>query len=80
MKTAISIPDIVFQAAERLSRRLGVSRSQLYGQAVAEYLKEHGSAGITEALNRVYGENPQVGTMDTGLLELQKRSLPSEDW
>jgi hypothetical protein len=36
MKTAISIPDKVFKEAERLARRLGQSRSKLYGEGVAE--------------------------------------------
>jgi len=34
MKTTISIPDDVFQAAERLARRTKKSRSQLFNDAV----------------------------------------------
>jgi metal-responsive CopG/Arc/MetJ family transcriptional regulator len=38
MKTVISLPDGVFRDAERLARRLKKSRSELYREAVAEYV------------------------------------------
>jgi predicted transcriptional regulator len=53
MKTAISIPDRVFKKAERLARRLRKSRSQLYSEAVAEYVLRHDPDAITEQINRV---------------------------
>ncbi len=54
MKTAISIPDDVFEEAERLARRLKKSRSHIYSRAVAEYVARHGSEQVTEAMNRVW--------------------------
>jgi len=51
MKTAISIPDRVFREADRLARRLKKSRSQLYQEAVAEYVARHEPEAVTEALN-----------------------------
>ena len=56
MKTAISLPDDVFQEAERLARRLKKSRSELYREAVAEYVARHDPEAITEAMNRLAGE------------------------
>jgi metal-responsive CopG/Arc/MetJ family transcriptional regulator len=53
MKTAISIPDKIFADAERLSRRLKKSRSQVYTEAVTEYLARHDSEAVTEAMNQV---------------------------
>ena len=41
MKTAISLPDDLFQAVERLAKRLGVSRSELYRRAVRFFLRDH---------------------------------------
>jgi metal-responsive CopG/Arc/MetJ family transcriptional regulator len=55
MKTAISIPDRIFRAAERAARRQKVSRSRFYAQAVEAYLKTQQAKGVTEALNAVYG-------------------------
>ncbi len=53
MKTAISLPDEVFRAAERHAKRLQKSRSQLYAEALAEYLARHAPEEVTEAMNRV---------------------------
>lgn len=56
MKTAISIPDDVFQEAERLARRTKKSRSQLFSDAVREYLARHAPEEVTDAMNRVCAE------------------------
>ena len=53
MKTAISIPDAIYAEAERLARRLRKSRSQLYAEAMAAYLRRHDPEALTEAFNRV---------------------------
>jgi metal-responsive CopG/Arc/MetJ family transcriptional regulator len=53
MKTAISLPDEVFEEAERLARRLKMSRSAFFAEAVAEYVARHEPEGITEELNQV---------------------------
>lgn len=53
MKTAVSIPDAIFERAERFARRAKRSRSQLFSDALAEYLARHSGDEITEAMNRV---------------------------
>jgi metal-responsive CopG/Arc/MetJ family transcriptional regulator len=53
MKTAISLPDEVFRDADRLAKRLKKSRSNLYTEAVAEYVARHEPEAVTEALNQV---------------------------
>lgn len=53
MKTAISLPDDIFRAAERHARRAKKSRSQLYADALAEYLARHAPEEVTEAMDRV---------------------------
>jgi metal-responsive CopG/Arc/MetJ family transcriptional regulator len=53
MKTAISVPDRIFAEAERLARRLKNSRSQIYTEAVTEYIARHDPEAMTEAMNRV---------------------------
>jgi metal-responsive CopG/Arc/MetJ family transcriptional regulator len=80
MKTAISIPDPVFEAAERLAERLGKSRSQLYTEAIAQYIEQHRSEGVTERLNAIYGTEPGLSKLDPVLDALQWRSLPKEEW
>jgi metal-responsive CopG/Arc/MetJ family transcriptional regulator len=53
MKTAISIPDDIFRVAERLARRTKKSRSQLFSDAVKEYVARHASDEVTDAMDRV---------------------------
>jgi metal-responsive CopG/Arc/MetJ family transcriptional regulator len=53
MKTAISIPDDIFASAERLARRTKRSRSQLFSDALKEYLARHGNDEVTESMDRV---------------------------
>jgi metal-responsive CopG/Arc/MetJ family transcriptional regulator len=52
MKTAVSIPDEVFEGAERLARRTKRSRSRLFSDALREYLARHAPDKITEAINK----------------------------
>ncbi len=79
MKTAISIPDELFKAAERVASRLGVSRSELYQRALAKYLEGQNDAVVTEQLNRVY-EAEESGRLDPGLDAMQRESVVREDW
>ena len=53
MKTAVSLPDAVFRDAEQLAKRLKMSRSELYKEAVAEYVARHEPEAITEAMNQL---------------------------
>lgn len=78
MKTAISIPDPVFEAADDLARQLGMSRSQLYTAAVTRFLELHNDKAVTQALNDVYSDS--VEPVDPLLLQMQLHSLPDEDW
>lgn len=78
MKTAISIPDSVFEAAEKFAQRVGVSRSQLYTKAVKEYLKDHQNDSVTKKLNEVYSE--EASCLDRTDHILQYSSLPKDEW
>jgi metal-responsive CopG/Arc/MetJ family transcriptional regulator len=80
MKTAISIPDPVFEAAERLARRLGKSRSQLYTEALQAFLDQRRDQSVTERLNEIYDAEPELAELDPVLKEMQYRSLPKEEW
>ena len=64
MKTAISIPDPLFNAAESLARRMGVSRSELYQIAVREYVARQRYSIVTETLDEVYGSGGEEALVD----------------
>ncbi len=56
MKTAVSIPDRIFEQVERLARRAGRSRSEVFSAALAEYVARHAPDEVTEAMDRVCAE------------------------
>ncbi len=73
MKTAISIPDPLFEQAEIVAKELALSRSQLYAKAVEAFVSCRRQADVTEKLNVVYGEQPSA--IDPVLMQLQISSL-----
>jgi len=78
MKVAVSVPDPIFDAAERLAKQRSVPRSQIFSEALAAYLESHGSVAVTSKLNEVYGqENSDV---EEGLLRAQSDSINHEAW
>jgi len=78
MKTAISIPDNIFKAADQYAKKHGVSRSQLFTNAVALFLKQHPSDHITKQLNKVYSSNS--ADLDEALSKMQFSSIQKEEW
>ncbi len=80
VKTAISIPDALFKAAEGLARRLGITRSKLYQEAVAAFVEKHEARAVTDALDELYGRKPDIATLDRCVEALQTLSLPEDDW
>jgi len=78
MKTAISIPDTVFQSAEILAKRLGVSRSQFYAKAVEEFIKKNINQGVTDGLDSVYED--ESNSLDDELYNIQSQSIRKDAW
>jgi antitoxin MazE6 len=74
MKTAVSVPDDVFDRAERLARRERRTRSDVYTAAIREYVARHEPDEVTYALNEVIGNiesplDPFVRAAGTRILE-----------
>jgi metal-responsive CopG/Arc/MetJ family transcriptional regulator len=78
MKTAISIPDPVFRAADRIAKRKGISRSELYARAVAALVREDDDDVVTAELNKVYASSDS--SLDASLAKLPSLILEREDW
>jgi metal-responsive CopG/Arc/MetJ family transcriptional regulator len=73
MKAAVSIPDPVFEAADKLAQRMGVSRSRLYSVALQRFVQEHDDEAITAKLNEVYAT--EASDLDPVLQSIQSRSV-----
>jgi len=79
MKTAISLPDRVYREAERYARRTGKSRSQLYAEALAEYLTRHAPEEVTEAMNAI-ADHLGDSRSDRFVSAAARRVLESVEW
>ena len=78
MKTAVSIPDDVFEKAERLARRMKKSRSQLFSNALTEYVARHAPDHVTEAMDEVCAE---IGSEpDPFVSAASRRILERSEW
>ena len=78
MKTAISLPDSLFRSGDALAKRLGVSRSELYARALAEYVAKNRAELITKRLNALYAR--EDSRLDPAFAAAQSRALPREQW
>jgi metal-responsive CopG/Arc/MetJ family transcriptional regulator len=79
MKTAVSLPDDLFRAAERHAKRAQKSRSQLFAEALAEYLARHAPDEVTEAMNRVI-EQLDERDPDRFLVAAGRRAFERSEW
>jgi metal-responsive CopG/Arc/MetJ family transcriptional regulator len=78
MKTAVSVPDDLFHAGERVAERLGLSRSSLYSKALREFLVRHDDEEITRRLDEVYAR--ESSAVDPAISRIAARALPKESW
>jgi metal-responsive CopG/Arc/MetJ family transcriptional regulator len=51
MKTAVSIPDPIFETADQLAKELGISRSELYARALEDLIRNRQREHITASIN-----------------------------
>jgi len=80
MKTAVSLPDQLYEEAERAAQSLGIPRSQLFAKALEEFIATHKRENITERLNRVYSDLAQTKSETFGNVGIEGlRSLTKND-
>ena len=78
MKTAISIPDDIFEEAERLARRTKQSRSRLFSEALKEYVARRTPDKVTDAMDAVLAK---IGQQDTAFVTAAaRRILERSEW
>lgn len=78
MKTAISVPDDVFELSERLAKKLKVSRSRVFALGVKKLAEEHDEESLVARINAVCDE---VDTsLDPAVRQYQSRNLREQKW
>lgn len=78
MKTAVSIPDDVFEKVERFARRAKRSRSEVFSAALREYIARHAPDEVTDAINRATDEIG--GQHDEFVAAAARRVLEKTEW
>lgn len=78
MKTAISLPDDLFKAADALAGRLGLSRSRLYASALEDFIQRHQARRVSEKLDAVYAV--ESSELDPSVRKAQRRTLKRMSW
>lgn len=78
MKTEISVPNPIYEAAEQLAKELGMSLSEFYVAALAAYLAAHQNGDVTKKLDEVYAR--EESTLEPGLVAIQVASIGEEKW
>ena len=78
MKVAVSVPNDLFERADRLACAAGRTRSDVYSAALREYVGRHAPDEITTALDRLIGE---IGDpVDPFVAAAGRRVLEAADW
>ena len=82
MKTAISLPDSLYEAAEKTAQSMGLPRSQLFAKALEEFIQHHNSERITEKLNDVYShfDNSTFESLSNASLESLRELTANDSW
>ncbi len=78
MKTAVSIPNELFDIAERLARRTRKSRSRLFSDALREYVARRSPDRITEAMDQALTEIGE--SKDPFVAAASRRRLEQSEW
>lgn len=82
MKTAISLPDQLYEEAEKTARALGIPRSQLFARALEEFIAFHKRKNVTERLNRVYSkvDTPEFNEISNAGIDSIRKMTKNDTW
>jgi metal-responsive CopG/Arc/MetJ family transcriptional regulator len=79
MKVAVSIPDALFEEADRVAQAMGKTRSALYAKVLADFLAKRKDDEITEAINAAV--DSMDGDDDSAFaIEAGRRTLARSEW
>jgi hypothetical protein len=79
MKVAVSIPDLIFEEGERLVKRLGTSRSEVYARALDAFAAANSPDRVTEALDAAVDAAGEGGA-DRFTKEAGRQVLGRAEW
>ncbi len=82
MKTAVSIPDSLFDAAEELAAKLRLNRSELYALAIHELVQRRTDreAALTRRVNAMCEKLGEDNGVDADIKTAQAKEWRRETW
>ncbi|MCX7026135.1 MAG: ChpI protein [Spirochaetes bacterium] len=83
MKTAVSLPEHLFENAEKAAKSLGIPRSQLFAKALEEFISHHKRENVTEKLNEIYKKTniePKIPNIEAVSLESVRELTKNDAW
>lgn len=80
MKTAVSVPDDIFEKADHLARREGRSRSDVYAAALREYVARHSPDELSDSIDRSLTDLGDEAALDAFVAAAGARVLGSSEW
>lgn len=80
MKTAISIPDTLFNEAEITAKQLGLARSQLYVKAIKEFIEQHNKDRITKKLDALYSQADNTEGLTEIGIDTLREATKDDSW
>ena len=66
INTALSRPDALFKSGDALAKQLGLSRSEVYARALAEYVAEYNGHDLTQRWSAMHAK--EDSRIDAGLM------------
>ncbi len=78
VEISVALPTDLFQQAEELARKLGVSRNELYRRALSRLLAAYHETELTRQLNEIYDQ--EDSSLDPAVMQMQMKALKPEDW
>jgi metal-responsive CopG/Arc/MetJ family transcriptional regulator len=82
MKTAISLPDTLYEKAEQIASYMGIPRSQLFAMALEEFISNHNGKMVTEKINEIYDKIDQTEFEPylNAVLEPTRKTTKNDTW
>jgi len=82
MKTAISVPNDIFERASKRASDLGMSRSEFFSRATSRYLEELEAASVTHQIDRAVAilDSTDESTADAVAISRGLLAVIPDEW
>ncbi len=81
VKTAISIQESLYKQTEQLAKKMNISRSQLIGMAVEDFVQRYQNQALLDKINQAYADDLDPAEKDH-LVRMRKyhRRMIEGEW